>query len=105
MEARGVSAGVRQCVLGELENHLGGVRGLFILGAIRTLESISVVQGKTCGCKIGQQGGFWKNSIAPRPTEILDRFAGVSLDPELPRRGSDDIVTVIWKLCPTVTRT
>jgi len=54
-------------------------------------------QSKTCGCKIGQKGGLWKNSIASRPTEILDRFAGVSLDPEFPRSDSDDTVAVIGR--------
>jgi hypothetical protein len=74
-----------------------GQANLSILGSIRTLESLSVAQGKTCGCKIGEKGGLWKNSIAPRPTEILDRFAGVSLDPEFPRSDSDDTVAVIGR--------
>jgi 8-amino-3,8-dideoxy-alpha-D-manno-octulosonate transaminase len=41
----------------------------------------------------------------PRTSEILDRFAGVSLDPKFTRRDADDIVAAIRKVHPAVTRT
>jgi len=41
----------------------------------------------------------------PRTTEILDRFAGVSLDPKLTRRDTDDIVAAIRTVHPAATRT
>ena len=44
-------------------------------------------------------------ACCPRTTEILDRFAGVSLDPKFTRQDTDDIVAAIRKVYPAVTRT
>jgi len=44
-------------------------------------------------------------ACCPRTSEILARFAGVSLDPKFTRRDTDDIVAAIRKVYPAVTRT
>ena len=44
-------------------------------------------------------------ACCPRTSEILARFAGVSLDPKFTRRDTDDIVASIRKVYPAVTRT
>jgi hypothetical protein len=40
----------------------------------------------------------------PRTVAVLDRFAGVSLDPRFTRRDTDDVVAAIRKVYPAALR-